>query len=122
MAGSPFIAVSLSSSMAWDFRGCGNAQTGERRGVNLPYKANCTNAASEAAEKLKTEGGGGFNPRIKPAKSARALAPEGCFLPIQLEMSSFSAASSVAEGRLPSVSLEILSFFAACLAPEGMSV
>src|ERR1039457_6679196 len=39
----------------------------------------------EDAEKLKTEGGGGFNPRIKPAKSARALAPEECFPQISLE-------------------------------------
>jgi hypothetical protein len=31
---------------------------------------------SQAAEKLTPEGGGGFNPRITPAKSARALAPE----------------------------------------------
>ena len=29
------------------------------------------------AEKLIPEGGGGFNPRIKPTKSTRALAPEG---------------------------------------------
>jgi nicotinate-nucleotide adenylyltransferase len=32
--------------------------------------------ALQAAEKLKAEGGGGFNPRINPAESARALAPE----------------------------------------------
>jgi hypothetical protein len=27
---------------------------------------------------FNSEGGGGFNPRIKPTKSLRALAPEGC--------------------------------------------
>ena len=32
--------------------------------------------ASQTAEKLHTEGGGGFNPRITPAKSEGALAPE----------------------------------------------
>ena len=36
----------------------------------------CQGTTSEAAEKLKTEGGGGFNPRMKPAGSTWALAPE----------------------------------------------
>jgi excinuclease ABC subunit C len=31
----------------------------------------------DAVEKLDTEGGGGFNPRIKPTESTRALAPAG---------------------------------------------
>jgi hypothetical protein len=67
-------------------------------------------ATEQGAEKLKTEGGrgpqrrvlvtgvgaGGFNPRIKPAKSARALALEVCFPLISPEISSFSAASEVA--------------------------
>jgi electron transfer flavoprotein alpha subunit len=33
-------------------------------------------ASSKAVEKLNPEGGGGFNPRIKPIASTRALAPE----------------------------------------------
>ena len=44
---------------------------------------------------VNPEGGGGFNPRIKPPKSMRALAPEGHFQSISLETSSFSAASLV---------------------------
>ena len=64
---------------------------------------------SQAADKLDPEGGrgpqrrvlvagveeGGFNPRIKPTKPTRALAPEGCFPQISPEIPSFSAASSV---------------------------
>jgi hypothetical protein len=38
--------------------------------------------ALQAAEKLDPEGGGGFNPRIKPTESTRALAPEELFPPI----------------------------------------
>ena len=33
----------------------------------------------QAAEKLDPEGGGGFNPRVKPTESMWALAPEGRF-------------------------------------------
>jgi 16S rRNA (cytosine967-C5)-methyltransferase len=33
--------------------------------------------AEQAAEELDPEGGGGFNPRMNPTKSMRALAPEG---------------------------------------------
>jgi hypothetical protein len=33
-----------------------------------------------ASEKIDSEGGGGFNPRIKPNKINGALAPEGRFL------------------------------------------
>jgi hypothetical protein len=46
----------------------------------------------QAAEKLGAEGGGGFNPRIRPTESARALAPEGRNLPISRQTQSFSAA------------------------------
>jgi len=34
-------------------------------------------AAKQAAEEIDPEGDGGFNPRITPAESTRALAPEG---------------------------------------------
>jgi hypothetical protein len=49
----------------------------------------------QAAEKLDLEGGGGFNPRIKPAESTRALAPEGRYTPISPQIPSFSVASFV---------------------------
>jgi hypothetical protein len=38
--------------------------------------------AIQAAEKLIPEGGGGFNPRIKPTESTLALATEEHFPPI----------------------------------------
>jgi putative ATPase len=38
--------------------------------------ANIQDRALAPEEKLDSEGGGGFNPRIKPTKSTRALAPE----------------------------------------------
>ena len=53
--------------------------------------------ALQAAEKLDPEGGGGFNPRIKPTGSTRALAPEGRFSPISHEIPSSSAASLAPE-------------------------
>ena len=49
----------------------------------------CEGTTIQAAEKLETEGAGGFNPRIRPAKSARALALEGCFPQIPLGISVF---------------------------------
>jgi hypothetical protein len=54
---------------------------------------------NQVAGELEPEGGGGFNPRIKPSKSARALAPEK---------------------RFSEISPEVLSFSATCLAPEGI--
>jgi hypothetical protein len=38
-----------------------------------------TPVALQAAENLSPEGGGGFNPRIEPAKLTSALAAEACF-------------------------------------------
>ena len=49
----------------------------------------------QPAEKLNPEGGGGFNPRIKPAESTRALAPEEGFSGDSLIVPPFSAASLV---------------------------
>jgi hypothetical protein len=48
--------------------------------------------ALQAAEKLDSEGGGGFNPRIKPAESTRSLAPEEGFSGDSLIVPPFSAA------------------------------
>jgi hypothetical protein len=48
--------------------------------------------ARQAAEKLKTEGDGGFIPRVSPAKSTPALAAEGRFSSKSLKSPGFSAA------------------------------
>ena len=53
-----------------------------------------TEPAAQAAEQLNPEGGGGFNPRIKPTESTRALAPEECSQQISPEIQSSSAAPS----------------------------
>jgi molybdopterin-containing oxidoreductase family iron-sulfur binding subunit len=58
-----------------------------------------------AAKKLNSEGGGGFNPRIKPAESMPALATEGRFLPIPAEIPSFSAASAASNASDDSAGL-----------------
>ena len=67
-------------------------------GFSRAAEASHVRAALQAAEKLDPEGGGGFNPRIKPTESMPALAAEGRFPPISPETSSFSAASLAAEG------------------------
>ena len=56
--------------------------------------------ALQAAEKLGPEGGGGFNPRIKPTGSMPALAAEGRVSPISPKISSSSATSLAPEGML----------------------
>ena len=48
--------------------------------------------ALQAAEKLDPEGGGGFNPRIMPTESTRALAPEACSSDHSPEISASSKA------------------------------
>jgi UDP-N-acetylmuramate dehydrogenase len=55
--------------------------------------------ALQAAEKLKAEGDGGFNPHAKPIKSTMALPTEECFSPVLLENPSFSAVSLAPEGH-----------------------
>jgi len=42
--------------------------------------------ALQAAEKPGPEGGGGFNPRIKPQKQSGPSGPEGCFSAFSLEI------------------------------------
>jgi tRNA (guanine37-N1)-methyltransferase len=64
----------------------------------VPHTPQDDCAALQAAEKLNAEGDGGFNPRVKPIESTRALATEG---------------------RFSSISAEFLPFSADCLAPEG---
>jgi len=46
----------------------------------------------QATEKLGTEGGGGFNPRIRPTERARALAPDRRIPPVPPQLGPFSAA------------------------------
>ena len=58
-------------------------------------------ATAQAAEKFDPEGGGGFNPRIVPTESTRALAPEGRFSPISPEFLSPSAGSAAVTPPLP---------------------
>jgi hypothetical protein len=62
--------------------------------ANRAANAAKSTRALQAAEKLDPEGRGGFNPRIKPTGSTRALAPEGRLSPISHEIPSSSAASS----------------------------
>jgi tRNA (guanine37-N1)-methyltransferase len=54
--------------------------------------------ALHAAEKIGTEGGGGFNPRIKPTETTRALAPERPIPSVSPQIGPFSAASLAPEG------------------------
>ncbi len=48
----------------------------EAPGLEAVPKEKISSGAKQAAEKLDSEGDGGFNPRIKPTESLRALAPE----------------------------------------------
>jgi hydrogenase maturation protein HypF len=72
--------------------------------------------ALQAAEKPDLEGGGGFNPCIKPAESKRALAPERNFPPVSPESQSFSAACLAPEGDFSGYSPTISPFSADCKA------
>jgi ribosomal-protein-alanine N-acetyltransferase len=60
--------------------------------------------AVQAAEKLNTEGDGGFNPRVRPIESTPALAAEGRFSLVSHEISSFSAASEALLSEPPQAS------------------
>jgi hypothetical protein len=77
-----------------------------------------TAEVKQAAEKLDTEGGGGFQPPHEARIFKPALATERCFSPISTGISSFSAVCLAPEGRLPSISHEIPSFSAACKAQK----
>jgi len=66
---------------------------------NRAEDAPTSSRALEAAEKLKTEGGAGFNPRIKPTESVPALAAEGHFLPVSPEIPSISEVCLAPEGK-----------------------
>ena len=61
-----------------------SAQVDVLKGHDFSRAANAAKPAwaLQAAEKLIPEGGGGFNPRIKPIESTLALATEGHFPPI----------------------------------------
>ena len=50
--------------------------TGQNAGKIESGVQPCQGTTSQAAEKLDSEGAGGFNPRIKPEESTRAIAPE----------------------------------------------
>ena len=55
----------------------------------------------QAAENRDTEGDGGFTPRVKPAESTGALAPEGRFSSISPEIPPFSAQTEPARYIYP---------------------
>jgi lipoyl(octanoyl) transferase len=55
--------------------------------------------ALQAAEKLETEGGGSFNPRIKPAESTRGFSPGDASSGNSPAIPPFSAARLTPEGR-----------------------
>jgi hypothetical protein len=89
--------------VVYQFQLCGPSGCGKTCFVTGHDFSRAANAAistwaSQPAEKLDLEGGGGFNPRIKPTESALALAPEGFFLPVSPKILSFSAASLAPEG------------------------
>ena len=53
------------------------------------------------AENLESEGGGGFNPRVKPIEPALALAAEGRFFAISAEFPDPYPACKVAKPFTP---------------------
>ncbi|MGA2809721.1 MAG: carboxypeptidase-like regulatory domain-containing protein, partial [Terracidiphilus sp.] len=65
-----------------------------------------TSGTETTAEKPEPEGGRGLNPRIRPAESARALAPEDRLSPTSAQIPHFSAACSAPEGRSSAIPLE----------------
>ena len=72
-SGSPTLAASLFLRLGWDTSNPGPAhvhleQAGERPESRI-------SEAKQAAEILDPEGDGGFNPRVMPIKTTRALAP-----------------------------------------------
>src|SRR5208283_3711136 len=79
-------------------RGQGTEGTREQenssRRKNLRQGVLYQGTASQAAEKLATEGGGGFNPRIEPAKSTGPLGPEAQITAISHETRHFPEACS----------------------------
>jgi pyridoxal phosphate enzyme (YggS family) len=54
-----------------------------------------TTGVLQPADKRELEGGGGFNPRIQPTESTRALAPDACLTGRALPVFTVCAASSV---------------------------
>ncbi len=79
--------------------------TGDPLGV-VPQTPQKEVGALQSAEEPDAEGGGGFNPRIKPTISTGALAPEGSFsaLPIGA-LSGPSFALEVAQGQPTAVTV-----------------
>jgi len=69
------------------FTGCGRTRRGCFKWLlcNRTRLQSCRNCNKvkmrtlQVEKKLRSEGGGGFNPRIRPAESTRALAPEERF-------------------------------------------
>jgi hypothetical protein len=72
----------------------GGGKPGERfpQGLKPAILFGVCGTAKQAAEKLNSEGDGGFNPRVKPLESVVALATEGRFSHILPGIRGFSAA------------------------------
>jgi hypothetical protein len=86
-----------------DFTGCGknsslSTPALKGHGFSRAERRPSAGSALQAAEKLVRAVGQGFIPGTKAAESARALAPEVCFLPLLTQNMPFSAASLAAEG------------------------
>ena len=88
---------SLAMKVRFELAVVGPGSVGQ--GFSPDNKSTKSGGALQAAEKLGPEGGGGFNPRIKPAGSMPALAAEGRVSPISPKISSSSATSSAPEGN-----------------------
>jgi phosphatidylglycerophosphatase A len=87
-------------------------------GFNPRIKPAESTRALQAAENLDPEGGGGFNPRIKPTGSTRALAPEGRALPSPPEIPSSSISPN--QGKKKTLwAWTVATFFGAGLGKPG---
>lgn len=84
-------AISRSTKSTQELRSVLHAREFEA----VPDRPLYQGATSQAAGKLASEEGGGFNPRMIPIESTWALAPERLFPPISTEILSFSASCSV---------------------------
>ncbi len=87
-----------------------NERPGAIPAVLVAWTVLCQGMTVQAAEKLDSVKGTGFSPYISPAKSMRALAPEGRFSGLSLRNWPFSAACSVVPQALQNTR---------ALAPEG---
>ena len=65
------------------------------------FEHNCPQELNRLRENSFPEGGGGFNPRMKPTELTWALAPEKCFQPTSSKVRPCSAASKATRTLRP---------------------